>query len=271
MKGHAMGKKSARFAQTMLFLCTLSLAALSDPPDRVYAAAQDQGIISGTCFYDANKNGKRDASDAGMAGIQIKLTKLCIFNSGDNQTATTDAEGNYEFQGLGRGFYRVQAVLEGADQNTSPNPATTRVGIFFKNRTVDFGISRSAVSSTLSLSGHVYLSPLRGEGKASPASGAHIAVSTDINGNGIIEANEAAHATAGTDGSYTVSAPVLLGASTLVAFTKDGYAGLFKTIAVHSTNAISAFDGTLSAMNDLSQDKSGKWKDEAGEVEICNV
>jgi hypothetical protein len=81
-------------------------------------------VVPGTCpgmmkignnvFADANFNGKKDAGEAGLSGVSVKLYK--DFN-GDNvvdgaavATTMTDASGNYYFSGLEEGKYIVGVV-----------------------------------------------------------------------------------------------------------------------------------------------------------------
>ncbi|MEX0712160.1 MAG: SdrD B-like domain-containing protein, partial [Pirellulales bacterium] len=64
--------------------------------------------ISGTVFEDRNVNNVREAADPGLAGVQLTLEQ---FDGGKyvatGQTAVTDAAGNYRFEGLLPGRYRV--------------------------------------------------------------------------------------------------------------------------------------------------------------------
>ena len=55
--------------------------------------------LSGTVFDDLNTNNKQEAGEPGIAGVTLTLYEL---NDGGNyvstgKTATTDADGNYDF------------------------------------------------------------------------------------------------------------------------------------------------------------------------------
>lgn len=56
--------------------------------------------ISGTVFLDANNDGVQQQAEAGIAGVTLKLTP-------GNLTATTDANGNYNFGNLTIGTYTL--------------------------------------------------------------------------------------------------------------------------------------------------------------------
>ena len=58
-------------------------------------------------FEDANNNGKRDANEAGVAGVAVRLFSAAAPNTVVAQT-TTDANGYYLFQGLAQGQYVVE-------------------------------------------------------------------------------------------------------------------------------------------------------------------
>ncbi len=61
------------------------------------------GSIAGSVYVDANGDGIRNPSEAGLAGVIITLTS----NTGLTITATTDASGNYTFANLFPGTYAV--------------------------------------------------------------------------------------------------------------------------------------------------------------------
>jgi hypothetical protein len=59
--------------------------------------------ISGRVINDANANGRIDAGEQPIPGVSIRLTN----GSGSDRTTTTDANGNYLFNQLNPGNYRV--------------------------------------------------------------------------------------------------------------------------------------------------------------------
>jgi hypothetical protein len=69
------------------------------------------GQISGQAFYDWNRNGVRDSSEAGLAGVSVYLD---LNNDGqwDNgePITTTDASGFYHFGSLVPGNYQVREI-----------------------------------------------------------------------------------------------------------------------------------------------------------------
>ncbi len=64
------------------------------------------GSICGAKFYDANHNGVRDAGEATIPGFHIELLQGGVVVD----TATTDAEGGFCFDGLTAGVYEVREV-----------------------------------------------------------------------------------------------------------------------------------------------------------------
>jgi protocatechuate 3,4-dioxygenase beta subunit len=57
-------------------------------------------------WYDSNRNGVQDSSEAGVAGVKVVL--LDASGNPTGATATTDASGNYSFTNLKPGTYSVQ-------------------------------------------------------------------------------------------------------------------------------------------------------------------
>src|SRR5262249_28261845 len=62
--------------------------------------------ISGRVFQDTNGDGAPQAGEPAAAGWVVELDKNA--NGTVDQTATTDANGNYSFSGLGNGIYRLR-------------------------------------------------------------------------------------------------------------------------------------------------------------------
>lgn len=82
-------------------------------------------LISGTVFNDADGNGKKGTSEAGLSGIRV-----FIDNDGDNSFdqfedpyTFTDSSGNWSFTGLGAGDYTVAVVPRAGYFVTTP-PST---------------------------------------------------------------------------------------------------------------------------------------------------
>jgi len=75
------------------------------------AVTAGTGTIRGTVWNDVNRDGVRDADDAGVAGWTVFLDlNTDRFLSPGEPAATTDAAGAYSFTGLAPGRYRVREV-----------------------------------------------------------------------------------------------------------------------------------------------------------------
>lgn len=66
--------------------------------------------ISGSVYLDANFNGEPDNGDSGLAGVTIYLFGTDYQNRSVSKTTTTDANGDYFFEGLMPGVYRLVEV-----------------------------------------------------------------------------------------------------------------------------------------------------------------
>ncbi len=97
--------------------------------------------ISGQKFHDVNGNTIRDAGEAGLPGwiIFLDTNNNGSVDSGES-TAITDASGNYSFNNLAVGLYRVREVLQAGWVRTTANPADivlssggSAVGVNFGN------------------------------------------------------------------------------------------------------------------------------------------
>ncbi len=84
------------------------------------------GIVSGQKFNDVNGNGIKDPGDTGLASWTISLTGTdTITNTPVSMTATTDANGNYNFSGLTAGTYIINETLKSGWIQTAPGVSTT--------------------------------------------------------------------------------------------------------------------------------------------------
>lgn len=71
-----------------------------------HAASDDKGAIEGRVFHDEDGDGIRDAGEAGLEGVEVKLSgKL-------RRTAETDRSGKFSFDDLGDGAYDVTVSLD---------------------------------------------------------------------------------------------------------------------------------------------------------------
>ena len=132
--------------------------------------------LSGYVYYDANNNGIMDLGEQGIGGVQ--LTLLDAAGKPTGATATTDANGSYQFANLMPGQYGVSEVqpagyLDGLDAagtagGTAHNPGDLIDGIYLvdgqSGLNYDFGELKPGC-----ISGYVYV---------------------DANNNGVFDAGE---------------------------------------------------------------------------------
>jgi hypothetical protein len=85
-------------------------------PQLFLEAMEDRSVpatISGHVFEDANLNGVYDAGDAPLAGIQVRLINNNVppdpLNPEFIGPVTTGSDGSYQFTGIPRGSWVVQA------------------------------------------------------------------------------------------------------------------------------------------------------------------
>ena len=94
------------------------------------------GVLAGNVFFDANGNGRREASEAGVPGVTVTL---------DRRYATrTDAQGRYEFPAVAAGAHAVELSPDNVPLPWSPavrDPVT--VNVFVRSSTTqDFAVQR---------------------------------------------------------------------------------------------------------------------------------
>lgn len=58
------------------------------------------GSISGSVYLDANNDGQRQPGENGLPGVVVTLTGVDAAGTAVNRSATTDASGNYRFDGV---------------------------------------------------------------------------------------------------------------------------------------------------------------------------
>ena len=100
-----------------------------------YALIPTVFSISGIIYNDANLNGAQDVGEVGIASATVKLNGTI--------TATTDANGNYTFNGLNAGMYTVtpNAIL---DLNLT-TPGTVTLVISSADGTANFGFAQYSI------------------------------------------------------------------------------------------------------------------------------
>lgn len=94
------------------------------------------GTLSGTVFFDADGNGRREATEAGVPGVTVILARRYV--------ARTDAQGRYEFPAVAAGEYLIEVSPDNVPLPWSPtqrDPIKTRLQVR-QLTTVDFPVQR---------------------------------------------------------------------------------------------------------------------------------
>ncbi|TAK56769.1 MAG: T9SS type A sorting domain-containing protein, partial [Bacteroidetes bacterium] len=161
--------------------------------------------ISGQKFNDMNGNGIKDGGDNGLQNwtIFLDLNGNDSLNAGEPSTVT-DVSGNYSFQNLTYGTYKVREVLQSGWTQTTSNPNDHVATSGHDTSGVDFGNFQR-----ISISGQKF-DDLNGNGSKDGGepgiSGWTIFI--DANGNDSLDAGETNQLTDGTGNySFTNVAP----------------------------------------------------------------
>ncbi len=113
-------------------------------------AATACSSIGNFVFSDANSNGKQDSGEPGIAGVTVNLLNT---SNAVLATTATNSSGNYAFNNLVAGTYRVQFVTPAGYTPTSSNVGTDDtkdsdpVSGITGNYTVSFGQSNTTVDA----------------------------------------------------------------------------------------------------------------------------
>jgi hypothetical protein len=96
--------------------------------------------ICGMKFHDKDGDGKKDYNEPGLKGWTIFLDSNCNgkLDKGERYTTTDDC-GNYCFQDLGPGKYRVREVQKAGWQQTTKDPADIKAVSGCDVKGVNFG------------------------------------------------------------------------------------------------------------------------------------
>ncbi|MFD5598534.1 SdrD B-like domain-containing protein [Leucobacter sp. NPDC058333] len=70
-------------------------------------------------WEDTNKNGLQDDGEPGIAGFSVRLTGTDVDGNAVDRTTVTDADGNYRFDEVVSGTYRVTFDPNGLNSNTT--------------------------------------------------------------------------------------------------------------------------------------------------------
>ncbi len=122
-----------------------SPSASAPPPETPAAAAPapalpppPPGVIAGIVFEDGNRNGIVDGSDVRAAGSTVLVTNPSA--SRRIQSATTDADGQFRFDGLPAGEYRVSLQVANGFVRTNDDSFTLKVGTDIALPVIQFGM-----------------------------------------------------------------------------------------------------------------------------------
>ncbi len=98
------------------------------------------GSISGQKFQDTDGDGIKDAGETGLSGwsIFIDTDNDGIKDAGEIST-TTDADGNYSFNGLTTGSYTIREVQQTGWVQTTSNPSAINITSGTNITGIDFG------------------------------------------------------------------------------------------------------------------------------------
>jgi protocatechuate 3,4-dioxygenase beta subunit len=199
---------------------------------RDFGTVGNRGRLAGSVFIDANDDGIRQATEAGIAGVTIRLTGTQNNGVQVDRTATTAADGSYFFENLLPGTYTLQQPTQPANFRDGRDRAGTAGGIVgndiitnivlgtdFRATGYTFGEIRRDTSS--SISGFVYLDLNRdGRQQASEPGLPNIVITlTGSNPEGPVELVT----TTANDGSFTF-ANLQPGTYTITQTQPEGFA-----------------------------------------------
>jgi SdrD B-like domain/RTX calcium-binding nonapeptide repeat (4 copies)/Bacterial Ig-like domain len=139
--GNIVGIRPSGGLPTLLISPTNQFGALGFPPSpwvgpgkaMQFTAPPIGGTVRGAKFHDFDRDGARDPGEPGLAGWQVFLDENGngALDTGE-PTATTDADGNYEFTGVVPGTHVVREVVQPGWSQTRPGAGGTVVNGSFE-------------------------------------------------------------------------------------------------------------------------------------------
>ncbi|QDV71242.1 Large cysteine-rich periplasmic protein omcB precursor [Rosistilla carotiformis] len=93
------------------------------------------GSLAGSVYFDANRNGQRDTGEVGIEGVLITLTGTDLLGNTINRTQTTDSNGDYLFDDLAAGTYRLaesqpSSFDDGEEESNPSLPTSVQNDVF---------------------------------------------------------------------------------------------------------------------------------------------
>ncbi|HVF74720.1 MAG TPA: SdrD B-like domain-containing protein, partial [Acidimicrobiales bacterium] len=116
--GGALVRRARRSVSVSVVVAIAASLLVLAPPD--VAIAANNASIAGTVFNDANGNGTKETTEAGLAGVAVAL----LNGSTTVGSTTSSSTGAYSFTKLGPATYSVRVTVPSAFFASSPNPLT---------------------------------------------------------------------------------------------------------------------------------------------------
>jgi hypothetical protein len=231
------------------------------------------GAIGDKVWIDANGNGVQDPGEAGLAGVNVELVNIGpdgIYGTADDVApvlATTDAAGNYIFDGLSAGAYvvRIPTTPSGYTQTGDPDqpgticttcdgrtttPVLLAPGDVYVN--ADFGYKPS--DNTFGTIGDtVWLDANRSgtkDGSEPGIAGVTVALIRDENSNGVWDAGEPIIATDITDanGAYSFNGLPTGSSADFLVWVNDTNHVLAELVPVYDFDGANPASGVVSGL-----------------------
>src|SRR5439155_11568937 len=99
-----------------------TLSVVADQTTTRYFGVTATTMVAGTVFMDADKDGGRDAGEAGLAGWIVYADAHHNGLLDDGQiSAVTGANGRYALLNLAPGTYQIRVVQQAGYRRTSPS------------------------------------------------------------------------------------------------------------------------------------------------------
>ncbi|MEG5042100.1 MULTISPECIES: SdrD B-like domain-containing protein [unclassified Microcoleus] len=159
------------------------------------------GSITGIKFNDIDGNGTQAAGEVGVPGVTVFLdTNNDGILDATETSATTDANGGFNFPNLPSGTYNVREVVPSLSQPTTPNPVSVTLAAGETTpATVNFGNSLQTGTIT-----GLKFNDTNGNGTQDTGEIGipGVTIFLDTNNNGTSDTGET-QVTTGTDGSYS--------------------------------------------------------------------